>query len=107
MKEIAFSEGESLRQILLSRFGTLQDAAKELNLDYTYLTRSCKKDKLKPSYKVRLELAVQNLNGMKQSMEAMYEASHFEENEPFADRLLKRAIEVFEIGEAMNANSPV
>lgn len=54
-----------------------------------------------------LEMAVKNLEGIKQSMEAIYNASHFQENQDFADRLLNRALQIYEIGEAMNASSPV
>lgn len=54
-----------------------------------------------------LEKAIENLSGMKQSMSAIYEASHFPENQDIADHLLSRAMRIFEIGESMNASSPV
>ena len=54
-----------------------------------------------------LELAIRNLSSMKASMEAIYEASRLPENQDFADRLLNRALQIYEIGEAMNASSPV
>ena len=54
-----------------------------------------------------IELAVKNLDGMTQSMEAMVAASQLPENRDFAERLLDRALELYEIGRAMNAASPV
>ena len=54
-----------------------------------------------------IELAVKNIDGMAQSMGAMIEASKLPENQDFAERLLDRALQLYEIGRAMDAASPV
>ena len=43
-------EGDNLREILISRFGSLEKAAQTLDKDYAYLTKQVKQPKLKPKY---------------------------------------------------------
>ena len=54
-----------------------------------------------------LELAAQNMGGVAQSMDALIQASELPENQDFAEYLLNRARQFYEIGRDMNAASPV
>lgn len=47
-------EGENLREILIVRYGTLEKAAKTINVDYAYLTKQVKQAKQKPKYLLKI-----------------------------------------------------